>query len=163
MSLQAQHQEHKERTERLYNRPYIAYDKNVLAIEKKLTEVSKALMEKSQEVKDLRIALADAHARILSQAELIVSYQYPEEEIEGKRPIRMIIKEVLEDYPGVSVDDILGVRRSRYLIEPRHKAMVAVYTERQDLSPTAIGNAFKRDRTTILHAVEKVHGNAGNK
>lgn len=68
-----------------------------------------------------------------------------------------IVREVLKSFPGVTVEDLKGSHRSRYLVKARHMAMYEVYMQRRDLSYPAIGRWFgNRDHTTALHAVKKV-------
>lgn len=67
---------------------------------------------------------------------------------------------MLEDFPGVSWDDIISVRRERRLVKPRHACMRAVYERRRDLSLAGIGRIFHRDHTTVLAVVND--GGAGS-
>ena len=68
-----------------------------------------------------------------------------------------IVREVLKSFPGVTVEDLKGSHRSRYIVKARHMAMYEVYMQRRDLSYPAIGRWFgHRDHTTALHAVKKV-------
>jgi chromosomal replication initiator protein len=94
-----------------------------------------------------------------------------------KRPIDVeLAREVLKDIPetaasrvtidailsavsestGVSVNEIIGDKRSRPVVESRH---IAMYLAREltDASLPKIGERFgNRDHTTVLHAVEKI-------
>ena len=119
----------------------------------KRNKLQDALMRIAQ----LELDLADARARMLAQAEKICSMNnptatgsYPE-----KRAISEIVREVLVDFPGITWEEIKGVRRERRLIEPRHRCMAAIYEQRQDFSLPAIGRIFERDHTTVLHAIRK--------
>lgn len=107
-------------------------------------------------VLELELALADAQARILSQAQLLCGAG---DDGEGglfhRRSVREIVEEVLMAYPGIGWADVIGVRRERRLVEPRHRCMAAVYDEREDLSLPALGRIFRRDHTSVLHAVNK--------
>lgn len=107
-------------------------------------------------VLELELALADAQARILSQAQLLCGAG---DDGEGglfhRRSVREIVEEVLLAYPGIGWADVIGVRRERRLVEPRHRCMAAVYDERDDLSLPALGRIFRRDHTSVLHAVNK--------
>ena len=76
-----------------------------------------------------------------------------------KRSMPQILAAVLENYRGITADDLRGPRRQRKLIKPRHEAMLRIYLERPDLSLPAIGRFFNRDHTTILAAVRKLQGN----
>jgi chromosomal replication initiator protein len=94
-----------------------------------------------------------------------------------KRPIDVeLAREVLKDIPetaaskvtidailsavsestGISVNEIIGDKRSRPVVESRH---IAMYLAREltDASLPKIGERFgNRDHTTVLHAVEKI-------
>lgn len=107
-------------------------------------------------VLELELALADAEARILSQAQLLCGTSAAREgSLFSRRPVRVIVEEVLLAYPGIAWADVIGVRRERRLVEPRHRCMAAVYDEREDLSLPALGRIFRRDHTSVLHAVSK--------
>jgi hypothetical protein len=74
-----------------------------------------------------------------------------------RRFVSDIVREVLTAFPGVSVEDLKGSHRNRYIVKARHRAMYEVYMQRRDMSYPAIGRWFGgRDHTTILHAVKKV-------
>lgn len=113
--------------------------------------------ETEKRLEKLELDLADARARILSQAELLKTAEDGEEgEIADKRrPVKEIVAEVLRDYPGVTWEMVKGIRRTRDLIAPRYACMVAVYNERKDLSTPSIGRVFHRDHTVVLYAVKK--------
>ena len=68
--------------------------------------------------------------------------------------IEKIISEVAHTY-NVTESDILSSRRTASLALARQVAMY-IARETTDLSYKAIGEAFKRDHTTVLHNVEKV-------
>lgn len=106
-----------------------------------------------RDMQDLHMNLSDAHARILSQAKIICDRDGEYMPEEGKRPVSEIVKEVLDDYPGIAWDDIISVRRTRTLIKPRHACMKAVYDQRKDLTSPQIGAIFKRDHSSVLFAV----------
>ena len=74
-----------------------------------------------------------------------------------RRPVLDIVREVLKSFPGISVEDLKGCHRSRYVVKARHRAMYEVYMQRRDMSYPAIGRWFGgRDHTTALWAVKKV-------
>ena len=67
-------------------------------------------------------------------------------------------KRVLEEVSylyGIPVDEILGKRRFKLIVDARHEAM---YRMRHELKFTFkhIGDIFSRDHSTIIHAIEKV-------
>lgn len=57
---------------------------------------------------------------------------------------------------GLTYEDIVGPSRYRNVIKARHEAMKIAYAVRQDMSTVQLGNQFKRDHTTILHAVGRL-------
>ena len=124
-------------------------------------ETEKQIQAKQEVIDHLLLDLADAHARILSQAEKLSVYGEAEVIGEGvkeyRRPVKDIIAEVLRDFPDVTWAEVQGIRRTRHLIPPRQRCMYEVYKQRPDLSLPAVGKIFGgRDHTTILHAVHKV-------
>jgi transposase len=68
------------------------------------------------------------------------------------RPVKQIIAHVARE-SGIKVDEILGPSRRIHVVAARHKAIVQVARERPDMSLPAIGRRFRRDHTTILHAL----------
>lgn len=140
-------------------------DKRCLEVELKearqslryVAEREKHHRETEKRLEKLELDLADARARILTQAELLKT---SDEGVEGevadkRRPVAEIVAEVLQNYPGITWAAVKGVRRTRELIAPRHACMVAVYNERRDLSTPSIGKVFHRDHTVVLYAVKK--------
>lgn len=124
-------------------------------------EADRQATAKQEVIDQLLLDLADAHARILSQAEKLSVYGEAEVVGEGikeyRRPVKDIIADVLRDFPDVTWAEIQGIRRTRHLITPRHRCMYEVYKQRPDLSLPAVGKIFGgRDHTTILNAVNKV-------
>lgn len=113
--------------------------------------------ETERKMEKLELDLADARARILSQAELMKVLDDSEsgEPMDKRRPVHEIVAEVLQHYPGITWDDVKGIRRTRDLIAPRHACMRAVYNERKDLSLPRLGRIFQRDHTTLIHAIKK--------
>ncbi len=74
----------------------------------------------------------------------------------GKKRITIeMIQAAVEDFYGISHQDIIGKGRARKIVRPRQ---VAIYLCR-DLSETTlsnIGKAFNRDHTTVLHSCELI-------
>lgn len=64
-----------------------------------------------------------------------------------------VIRAVARDY-GVSPADVLGSRRTARLVEPRH---LAIWLARDllDMSFPALARAFRRDSSTVQHAVRR--------
>ena len=65
-----------------------------------------------------------------------------------------VIRAVADKY-GVQPADLTGKRKTRDIALPRQIAMY-VCRELTDMSTTAIGQAFGRDHTTVMHGCEKV-------
>ena len=69
---------------------------------------------------------------------------------------REILQAVADCY-SVGTDELLGKRRIKQLVRPRHVAMYLA-REHTDLSFPDLGRAFQRDHATIQHAVKKIRG-----
>jgi len=69
-----------------------------------------------------------------------------------RRNAREIMGEVCERH-NMPLKDMLGSCRRRKYAWPRQEAMYIAYVECPHLSYPAIGRAFGRDHTTVLHAV----------
>ena len=61
---------------------------------------------------------------------------------------------VAEEY-GLSMSEMLGVRRAKKFAEPRMIAMWLAYEILPNKSPPQIGRAFDRDHTTVLNACNR--------
>lgn len=67
------------------------------------------------------------------------------------------IRDVVAEYYGISVKDLVGKKRARNIARPRQIAMALVRELTQDSFPE-IGQVFGgRDHTTVIHACEKVN------
>lgn len=76
-----------------------------------------------------------------------------------RRPVKEIVEEVLENFPGITWEDIKGQHRSVDVVYPRHLCMYQVFTQRRDMSYPRIAKAFGgRDHTTVISAVVKISG-----
>lgn len=74
-----------------------------------------------------------------------------------RRPTKHIIAEVLENFHGVTWDDIKGKHRTFDVVYPRQLCMHEVHMQRRDMSYPQIGRLFGgRDHTTALHSIRKV-------
>ncbi|MGF6253803.1 helix-turn-helix domain-containing protein [Ensifer sp. LBL] len=129
----------------------------IYRLEQRIKGLTSQNDEQTKLILSLQLSLADAQARILEQAKALCEFQQADdgERLSPRRPVRDIVKDVLLFYPGITWEDVVSVRREKRLIEPRHRCMVAVYEERKDLSMPALGRIFRRDHTTIIHAVQK--------
>lgn len=126
------------------------------SLKSKISGLEKALEMREHRISSLELDIADRDARLISQAEMICRLEDSGIVLQGKKkPVALIVAEILEDFPGVTWEDIIGVRRTSLLIKPRHLCMSAVYDQRKDLSTLAIGRIFNRDHTVILHAATK--------
>jgi chromosomal replication initiator protein len=74
-----------------------------------------------------------------------------------RRLTKHIIAEVLENFPGVTWEDLKSKHRTSNIVYPRQLCMYEIHRQRKDLSYPAIGRLFGgRDHTTVLHAVRKI-------
>lgn len=79
------------------------------------------------------------------------SYQYPK----GARQRRLeVIARVAFEH-GLTVGDLIGRCKRQEYVQARWKAMKAIQAEFGD-SLTQIGRLFKRDHTTVMHALRNV-------
>lgn len=70
--------------------------------------------------------------------------------------MRSIALEVLKDYPGITIDDLKGEKRTTAIVRPRQIAMFEIARQRPDKSYPEIGRFFGgRDHTTVLHSVKR--------
>jgi chromosomal replication initiation ATPase DnaA len=65
---------------------------------------------------------------------------------------REIIMRVAK-WRGVQFEAIIGPRRTRHIVAARFEAIRAVADARPDLSLPQLGRIFKRDHTSIIHAL----------
>jgi len=73
----------------------------------------------------------------------------------GPVRLRVTMKEIcqeISDLYGVSVDELLGPKRTKSISNARQHAMYLM-AEQRHLSLPRIGSFFNRDHTTILHGV----------
>ncbi len=134
-----------------------------IELEGQLADLASDNEAKGRWIARLEADLADAGARLLAQARILLGGRdtgASNEDGGDRAPIEEIVAAVLEDFPGVSWDDIISVRRERRLVKPRHACMRAVYERRRDLSLAGIGRIFHRDHTTVLAVVND--GGAGS-
>lgn len=71
-----------------------------------------------------------------------------------KVSVRDIIHSVAVKH-GFTAELILGERRSKPLVIARHEAICEAARLRPDMSLPELGRQFKRDHTTIIHALRK--------
>ena len=101
----------------------------------------------------------DAHARLMGTPITLESTRaalshlvQPREE---RRIDAQLIIQVVADKYGVQAADLTGKRKTREIALPRQVAMY-ICREITDLSTTAIGQAFGRDHTTVMHGCDKI-------
>jgi len=73
-----------------------------------------------------------------------------------KKSMERIATEVLLDFEGITLEDIRGNSQTRNIAYPRQVAMHRIKMLRPDLSYPQIGRWFRRDHTTVIHAVRKI-------
>lgn len=74
---------------------------------------------------------------------------------DNKRKAELILDKVIE-YFDTTKEAILLRNRHEQLLTPRHIAMYLV-KKKTSLSDGEVAKFFKRDRTTVLHANQKIH------
>lgn len=127
-------------------------------LQAEVAELTADSATKARRIEALEADLADAEARLLAQAKALLTGRRVDEtdadRTDDRPSIDMIVAGVLADFPGVSWEDVISVRRERRLVKPRHACMRAVYEKRADLSLPRIGRIFRRDHTTVLAVVK---------
>ncbi len=102
--------------------------------------------------------LADAKiqaASIIAEAEVTAQVRF---ELKPHLPnVAEIIKGTAERH-GFTVSALLGPGRSFAVVAARHEAMALAHAARPDLNHSQLGILFKRDRTTIIHALAITSG-----
>jgi len=131
-------------------------------LENKIDDLEATVSAQNKVIEALELSRADYEAAMLCQAHMLIdAYRQSglESEKHARRSPRAIIESVLEDFhPDVSFSDVVGPKRSRYLVAARHQCMKAVYNERKDLSFPQIGRIFNRDHTLVLYACDRLPG-----
>ncbi|MGE6786415.1 helix-turn-helix domain-containing protein [Ensifer adhaerens] len=111
-------------------------------------------------VESLKLDMSAQQATILEQAARLSDLDVgsvKEPVVSPLVPTREIIIDVLKDFPGITLSDVLGTGRGRALVAARHACMHAVHIRRPDLSYPTLGRIFGgRDHTSVLHAVRKI-------
>lgn len=77
----------------------------------------------------------------------------PEIDIEP-RPVHVIVTEMCQRV-GISIAELRGASRARVMVAARRAVIAAVYVERPDMSLPQLARFFRRDHTTLIHAVRK--------
>lgn len=118
----------------------------------------------ADQVVALKVEIRAKDASIEEKAEVIRSLEdtinrltNSDNESSARRPPKAIIAAVLEDFPGITYADVIGLSRSYRVVEARHTCIYAIRKARPDLSTPWIANLFGgRDHTSILHAIRKM-------
>lgn len=133
------------------------YIQRIKRLEEKLAEERLETEKQRARAERAELDRADVHAIVLFQAAKIHEMETAGDKlvVSNKKSPRAIIATVLNDYPTITVDEIISARRGRHLVAARHACVKAVYEQRKDLSLPQIGRIFQRDHTTILHAIRK--------
>ncbi|QRY69128.1 hypothetical protein JVX98_12935 [Ensifer sp. PDNC004] len=85
------------------------------------------------------------------------------DELELRRPMKDICLDVLQDFPGVTLEEVRGRHRQRNIVAARQACMYAIYLERKDISFPRLGHFFDgRDHTTALYSVSKAAAAKGD-
>ena len=72
------------------------------------------------------------------------------------KTMKQIAAEVLQGFPGVTLDEIKGRHRAMLITVPRQLVMYEIARQLPSKSYPEIGRFFGRDHTTVLHAVRKM-------
>lgn len=75
---------------------------------------------------------------------------------EIRKTMKQIALEVLEDFPGISLDVVKGLRRDKAAVKPRHLIMYEIKKQQPWRSYPEIGRFMHRDHTVPIHAINKL-------
>lgn len=130
-----------------------------IANERRATPRRDALIAASREWERRQAEAAEARRRAEQRREMEALRL--ERAIPKPRPVtpfdaRNLIGRVAA-WHGFTVDDVLGPSRARPLVQARFDAVAAVKMAYPGMSLPMLGRLFKRDHTTLLHAL-KVRG-----
>lgn len=73
-----------------------------------------------------------------------------------RKTMKQIALEVLEDFPGISLDVVKGLRRDKSAVKPRHLIMYEIKKQQPWRSYPEIGRFMHRDHTVPIHAINKL-------
>lgn len=74
-----------------------------------------------------------------------------------RRSMPDICRDVLQDFPGVTLAEVKGDSRRRPIVQARFACMEAIRSQRKDLSFPAIGRFFgDRDHSCVYNALKKI-------
>lgn len=98
----------------------------------------------------------NAHVIAYRMQALETEIRKTEETFAFRKGLKEIVREVLQDFPGYTLEDLKGPRRTKDFVLPRQIAQYEIAKQRPDLSMISIGKFFNRDHTTILNSVRKI-------
>ena len=101
-----------------------------------------------------------ADARVKEEVDRLVRNRVAEvmESLPASELPKVTLKQILEAVSaasGYTIDELTGPRRDSPLTKARFMAMGLIRQLRTDLGLTAIGRAFKRDHTTVMHGLSR--------
>ncbi|WP_027039107.1 helix-turn-helix domain-containing protein [Mesorhizobium ciceri] len=112
------------------------------------------------EAERLRVQLRDErearHREVLEKIEYSLNrYRQDKVPLAEKLPLRVILAAICE-FHGVTVEQLMGRGRQRFMTKIRDEAIRAVADARPDMSLPELGRVFaNRDHTTILFSLRK--------
>jgi chromosomal replication initiation ATPase DnaA len=139
-------------------------NKTIEDLENRLQQAENEITRLLSENSELILQRSDWQAVILYQAIRLCEMDTERSmlnDISLRVTAKEVIGDVLAEHPGYTVGDILSQRRDKRLTAVRQLCMYAVHKRRPDLSLPQIGKVFKRDHTTILHAIRKIESANG--
>lgn len=137
------------------------FNEKIAVLELQIEQVRQQRDKYADDLRTLALDVSDLQAVVVAQASKICDLEGFQAEL-GDKPVKVkpkdIIADVLRDFPGITVSEIMSCRRSRHIVAARHACVKAVYERRPDLSSTRIGEVFNRDHTSILAALGRLSG-----
>lgn len=118
---------------------------------KRIADLNRILDEDERKAAEEKARREAEAARLVDEA--VARYQCVHN-TDAKRSAKDIIREVCLG-TGWTLADIVGERRHKDLVVVRHACIYAVAKEYPDKSLPALGRIFKRDHSSILHALRK--------
>jgi chromosomal replication initiator protein len=62
---------------------------------------------------------------------------------------------IVSQYPGITIEQVLSKSRKMEVVEVRHVSMYII-KQSTGMAPIHIGKLFNRDRTSVVHCLQKV-------
>lgn len=131
-------------------------------LQDKIAHLSEMVATLKAEKREMQESLDEKDSIIRAHELTINGLTAGNDDSSARRKAKMIIDDVLRDFPGVTYGQVIGPSRSIPVVEARHTCMLVVHRERPDLSFPQLGAIFGgRDHTTILSAVRKMEKRLG--